>query len=257
MRLNLTKMATPLIAPMAALALALAAPQAVAQDKAAMPAAQKQAIEQIVKEYLNAHPEVVVDAIKAYRERQEKAEEERSQQAVQAHRKMLTDSATTPIGGNPKGNVTIVEFFDYRCGYCKRAYPSVQELLKSDGNIRYVYKELPILGEQSMFATKVALAGWRADPKKYEAFRGAMMSVQGALTEERVFRLAKEAGYDADALKKGMAAPEVQAMITDNYKLAELLGITGTPAFVIGEKLVPGAVSIDTMRDLVAQARKG
>ena len=251
---------TMIAAPLTALALAISALSAPAQAQgkaAAMTDAQKQAVEQIVREYLTQNPEVVVDAIKVYRERQEKAEEARNQAALQTHRAKLFDDASTPIGGNPKGDVTIVEFFDYRCGYCKRAFPSVQELLKSDGNIRYVYKELPILGEQSMFASRAALAGFRADPKKYEAFRGAMMSAQGALTEERVLRLAKESGYDPAALKKGMAAPEVQAMISENYKLAENLGITGTPAFVIGDQLVPGAVSVDTMRELVAKARKG
>lgn len=247
---------TRLTAAAALAAVMLTAPAAHAADKApATP--DKAAVEQIVHDYLLDHPEVIVDAIRKYREQQQAAEDQKAQVLLQAHRDILLNDPGTPVGGNPKGDVTIVEFFDYHCGYCKKVFPAIQELIKSDGNIRYVYKELPILGAESVFATRVALAGWQTDPKKYEKLRNAMMATHGALPQERVFRLAKEAGYDTAALKKAMASPEVQARIDGNYKLAETLNIRGTPAFIIGNELVPGAVDIDTLKELVAKARKG
>ena len=218
---------------------------------------QQKAIEKIVHDYLVKNPEVLIEAMNELDAKQAAADQKKQGDAIAKYHKQIFEDPTSYVAGNPKGDVTIVEFFDYHCGYCKKVFPEVQKLLKSDGNIRYVYKELPILSPESVFAARAALAGWKTDPAKYEALRNSLMSTHGALPKERVFRLAKEAGYDTDALRKTVDSPEIQAKIKDNFNLAQTLNIRGTPAFIIGDTLVPGAVDIDTLRQLVAQARKG
>ena len=238
---------------------------AYAQSKSVIPgpaqspvsAAQRAEMEKIIREYLLANPEIVIEAIQIYREREEKAQQLRAQAALAHSKELLINDPDSPVGGNPKGDVTIVEFFDYRCGYCKRILPTLQEVLNTDKNVRVVFKEFPILGPLSVFASQAALAAHKLDPKKYEAFHNAMMATPGGLSEKRVLRLAKEQGYDPTAIRKEMEAPDIQERIRKNHLLAETLNIRGTPAFVIGNELVPGAVDLDQLRQLIAQARSG
>lgn len=237
-------------------------PAALAQDKAAaqaqaMDPQQRGAIETIVRDYLLANPEVIVDAIRLYREREQQAQEARAQQALSAHKDSLTNDPHAPVAGNPKGDVTVVEFFDYHCGYCKRVFPVLRELLDSDKNLRWVFKEFPILGPESVIASRAALAAWNLDPAKYLDFHAALMGTSGGLPEERILKIAKSTGYDAGKLKKEMDSEAVTAEINRNHQLAETLGIRGTPAFIVGNELVPGAVDVDTLRQLIAKARKG
>ena len=217
--------------------------------------AQKQAVEQLVHDYLMKNPEVLLESLQAYDAKQRDAHEQLAQKAVASSRDPLERDASTPVGGDPKGDVTVVEFFDYRCGYCKKALPSVQELLKSDGNIRMVFKELPILGPDSVTAAQAALAAWNIAPDKYVSLHMALMEARGDLSEARVLDIAKKVGIDPAKLKTAMADPQIKAQLERNAELAQTLQIGGTPAFVIGGKLVPGAVDLATMREMVKAAR--
>lgn len=212
------------------------------------------AIEKIVREYLIQNPEVLVEAMNELRRRQEVTAAEAAKLAVAAHKAELFNDASSPVGGNPKGDVTLVEFFDYHCGYCKQVHEPLQTLLREDRNIRVVYKELPILMPESRIAAAGALAAARQN--KYVEFHNALMETRGKLTKERVLALAKELKLDVARLEKDMDLPEIQADIDRNLKLAANLGVDGTPAFAVGEHLAPGALDINQLRELVAAARK-
>jgi protein-disulfide isomerase len=229
-----------------------------AQDKPpAMTPQERGNVENVVREYLLANPEVIVEAIRIYREREQQAQEAKAREALAAHKGALLDGSDSPFAGNPKGDVTVVEFFDYHCGYCKRVFPLLQELLKTDKNLRWVFKEFPILGPESVTASRAALAAWQVDPAKYVAYHAALMQASGRLSEERVLKIAEGVGYDAGKLKKAMSSDPVEREINRNHQIAETLGIRGTPAFIVGNELVPGAIDIDTLRRLIAEARKG
>ncbi|MCH8834790.1 MAG: DsbA family protein [Proteobacteria bacterium] len=166
---------------------------------------------------------------------------------------LLNDPAS-PVGGNPDGDVTLVEFFDYQCPYCKTIFPSIQELLAEDRKLRFVFKEIPVLGKDSVFAARAALAARRQG--KYLEFHMALMPARGKLTESRVMGLAEKVGLDVDRLRRDMAERTIGDMIRRNLELADALGIDGTPAFIIGDTQVPGAVEIDTLKTLIARARQ-
>ncbi len=218
---------------------------------------QRKAIEQVVREYLENNPEILIDALKSLRQRQKAEQRTRSQTALASRRSELDNDPATPIGGNTSGNVTLVEFFDYQCGFCKRVLPAVQELLRGDGNIRFVFKEFPILGPESVFAARAALAAWKQDHGRYNKFHFALMATKGKLSEDKVMAVAAKSGLDVDRLRRDMAAPEIDDVLQKNFRLAEDLGIRGTPAFVIGDRLVPGAIDLKTFQKLIAEARKG
>lgn len=218
---------------------------------------QKRAVEDVVRQYLRDNPEVLVDAIRALRLKQQADSARRVQDTLTSMRRDLENDPTSPVGGNPQGNVTVVEFFDYNCPYCKKVFPSVRRLLEADGKIRYVLKELPILGPQSVVAARAALAIWKLDSKRYMPFHASMMKTRGKLTEATIFDLAAEAGLNPAALKKAMTEPWIDQALQKNDGLAAALNITGTPAFVIGNQVVPGAVDMETLKEMVAAARKG
>ena len=161
----------------------------------------------------------------------------------------------SPVGWNRDGDVTIVEFFDYRCPYCRAVAPRLAQLKKEDRGIRYVYKEWPILGPASKVAARAALAAWKQG--RYEEFHEALMTYPGQLTEKGVFKTAERVGIDVDRLRQDMEAPEIAQALARTQQLASALGITGTPAFVIGNELVPGAVSLEQLKLFVRRARKG
>ncbi len=210
-------------------------------------------IERIVRDYLLAHPEVLIQSLTEYQQRQKVAEKERQQQAVGASRAELTQDPDSPVMGNPEGDVAIVEFFDYKCPYCKRVAGTVKDVVAADGKIRLVMKEFPILGPQSIKAARAALAVARQG--KYEEFHWALMTEPGDMSDPHIRRVARAVGVDVDRMMADMESPEIQAMIQRNNDLAQTLQITGTPAFVIGDTLVPGAVDRKTLERLVAQAR--
>jgi protein-disulfide isomerase len=214
---------------------------------------QRQAVESIIHDYLLQHPEVPIEAIRAAEEKVKTEAGEKAKQALVARRSEIFDDPGTPVGGNPKGDVTLVEFFDYRCPYCKQVQPRLQELLAGDRELRIAYKEFPILGPVSVVAARAALAAQRQG--KYAAFHNAMMAASGQITEDTVYQVAGAVGLDADRLKRDMASPQIDAGLKANHALAEALDITGTPGFVIGDQIVPGAIELSSLRDLVAGAR--
>jgi protein-disulfide isomerase len=211
-------------------------------------------IEQIIHDYLLSHPEVVLEALKATQAQDKQKQAEASRAAIAAKRKELLDDPADPVGGNPKGDVTLVEFFDYRCPYCKQVEPAVEAILKEDPKLRIVYKEFPILGKESTFAAHVAFAVLKQG--KYAQFHDAMMAAKGDITEDAILKIAAAAGLDIAKLKADMNAPEIDQIIKRTYDLAETLGVNGTPGFVIGDNLIPGAADLATLKEMVATARK-
>ncbi len=216
-------------------------------------AAQIEGIEQIVRDYLLAHPEVMIQSLTEYQQRQKVAEKQRQQESVVASLPALTQDPDAPVLGNPDGDVVIVEFFDYKCPYCKRVAGTLKDVVAADGNIRLIMKEFPILGPQSIKAARAALAVARQG--KYEAFHWALMVEPGDMTDPHIRKVARGVGVDVDRMMTDMEAPEIQAMIKRNNDLAQTLRISGTPAFVIGDTLVPGAIDRKALEKLIAQAR--
>lgn len=211
-------------------------------------------LESRVRAYLLANPEVIFEAARAYQQRQANVTAARRRQALARQGKALRVSSVLPVAGNPRGDVTIVEFFDYRCGFCKRSFGPLQALLAADGNIRFVFKELPLLGPESDFAARAAIASARQG--KYVAFHGAMMRHRGRFDPDTVFAIAGNLGLDVDRLRADMAEPRVGTLISEIRRQAEMLGVSGTPAFVIGDAVVPGYVGLHEMQRLVAAARE-
>ncbi|QJE72952.1 DsbA family protein [Aerophototrophica crusticola] len=226
---------------------------ALAQDKGAKPL-DRAAVEQIVREYILAHPEIILEAVQELDKREKQATEQAQADALKANRDKLVASPTSPVGGNPKGDVTLVEFFDYNCGYCKKAHPERVEAVKADGKVRVVYKEFPILAPSSEEAAKAALAA--AKQGKYEAMHSALMSNAGRLDSAAIDAAAKTAGVDVAKMRKDMEDAAITREIEDNKALASALGIRGTPGFVVGDTLIPGAIEKDQFALVFASARE-
>lgn len=214
---------------------------------------QRQEIEAIVRDYLVKNPDLMLDLLQAAQDKIKSDSRDKAAAALVAHRRELFDDPDSPVAGNPKGDVSLVEFFDYRCPYCKQVVPALEALLAEDKQLRFVFKEFPVLGPDSVTAAKAALAARRQG--KYDAMHRALMATKGQLNEAAVFKVAGAAGLDVDRLKRDMSAPEIGRMLKVNHKLAEALEIRGTPAFVVGDEIVPGAISLDALKQLVEVAR--
>jgi protein-disulfide isomerase len=219
-----------------------------------LPLAQREAIEGIIRDYLLHNPDVLIEALRGAEDKLNREADAKAVKVLGDRRSEIFDDPATPVGGNPQGDATIVEFFDYRCPYCKQVLPSLQTLLKEDRKLRFVYKEMPVLGPQSVTAAHAALAAKRQG--KYEAFHNAMMAAKGQITDETVYKVAGSVGLDVDRLKQDMSAPEIEQAIKANLALADALNIHGTPGFIIGNHIVPGAVDLDSLRTMIADARK-
>ncbi len=215
---------------------------------------QRQAIEGIIHDYLMQNPDVMIEALKAAEAKANSEADASAAQALRERHREIFDDPATPVGGNPEGDVTIVEFFDYRCPYCKQVQPTLKTLLDQDRRLRFIYKEMPVLGAPSVVAAHAALAA--RSQGKYEAFHTVMMAAKGQITEDVVYQVAGSIGLDVDRLKRDMAAPEIDQALKANLALASALDIHGTPGFIIGEHVVPGAIDLDALKNLVADARK-
>jgi protein-disulfide isomerase len=213
----------------------------------------REGVEEMIRQYILTHPEVLMESLRAFQERQQAQERERTAAALVARAAELLQDPATPVGGNPQGDVTVVEFFDYRCGYCQRMAATLTQLLAEDRNVRLVYKELPILGPESVLAARAALAA-RAQGK-YLPFHGALLAAGGPLTLEEILKVARTIPLDTEKLQADMQAPEIQEALQRNRALAQQLGIRGTPAFIVGAELVPGALELPRLKELVAKAR--
>jgi protein-disulfide isomerase len=219
------------------------------------PALTREQIEQIVREYLIKNPDVVIDALRAAETQRREAAQRETQKAIVAQREQLLRDAMSPVGGNVAGDVTVVEFFDYACPHCKSVATPVKQLLRDDPNVRLVYKELPVLGEASVSAARAALAAHAQGT--YAAFHDALMANRAPLNDAVIFRVAAQVGLDVDRLKTDMASAPVSEALQKNHALAQALGVNGTPAFVIGDDVAPGAVPLARLKDMVVRARQG
>ena len=236
-----------------AAALPLSTNPAMAQKAAAL---DEKAIREIVIKTIKERPEIILEALRTL---EAKAEAAKSGAAKDALKSMAADifrHKDDPVGGNPDGDITLVEFFDYNCGFCKRAHPGIVKLLKEDGKIRYVYKEFPILGAGSLLAARAALAA--RDMGRYKKFSNALMESKGTLNSERIFSIAKATGLDVDKLKAQIESGKDAAndIVRRNYKIAEALDINGPPAFIVGDQVIRGAAGVEVIKAAVAKARK-
>jgi len=222
-------------------------------------APQRDEIGSIVREYLIAHPEVLQEAMVELEKRQTAAEAQKHKTAVTENAKELFSSPRQVVLGNPFGNVTFVEFFDYNCGYCKRAMDDMLTLLKDDPKLKVVLKEFPVLGPGSVEAAQVAVAVRMQDKtgKKYLEFHQKLLGGRGQADKARALAVAKEIGLNMAQLDKDVASPEVKATLQENFKLAEQLGLNGTPSYVIGDNVVVGAVGLPNLQEKINTVRCG
>jgi len=214
---------------------------------------QRKEIESIVRDFLSNHPEMLLDAIQAADDKLKSEAKDKATKALAERRQEVFNDPKTPTGGNPKGDVSLVEFFDYRCPYCKEVEPSLEKLIAEDRQLRLVYKEFPVLGPESDIAAHVALAAVRQG--KYDAFHRAMMAAKGHIDEAVIYKVAGSVGLDIDRLKQDIKSPDIDKALKANLDLGNALAIDGTPAFVIGNDIIPGAISLDALKQQIAAAR--
>ena len=215
--------------------------------------AQKPAFEELIRDYILANPEVVVEALQVYEEKRKLAEQEAAKEMVTTRWEELANDPFTPVVGNPDGDVTVIEFFDYRCPYCISVAGNLRANVQADGNIRLVMKEFPILGPESEYAARVALAASKQG--EYEKVHFAFMSTKSKVTKDSALKLAEKIGLDMDRLRADMESEEISQEIKNNRRLATELQIRGTPSFVIGDNVVRGAVDMAKFRRIVEQVR--
>ena len=218
---------------------------------------QRAEVEAIIKNYLIAHPEIIRDAINELQRREDAAAAAEQTKAIAANRELLFDSSRQIVFGNPKGDVTLVEFFDYNCTYCRRAQADMKQLLANDQNLRIVMKEFPVLGDGSVEAAQVGIAIHAIAPDRYFAFHDAMLGEHGQVNGERALAVAEEIGLDRAKIQEAMKSPEVKATIGEAYDLAAKLQLTGTPSYVTAKEVIVGAIGYDGLKEKIGQARCG
>ncbi len=214
--------------------------------------AQKKEIETIVKQVISDNPELILDTVRKFQENQELKAAQSAEENLKDYKDFFAKK-DLPMVGNPDGDVTIVEFFDFNCGYCKKAFEDVQKIYNEDKNVRIVFMDMPILSPTSSKMTSIALAAHKQG--KYFEMHKAFMDYRGSQTDEAFFKLAEKLGLDMNKLKEDMKSADVQAFITKSKTMAQSLGIRGTPGFIIGEKVYPGYIGMDAMRKAVKNAR--
>ncbi|MEL6690625.1 MAG: DsbA family protein [Pseudomonadota bacterium] len=233
-----------------ALAFFVAAAPALAFDIDAMTDAERQAFQDEVRSYLLANPQVLVEALTIYQEQNSDGA------LINANYDALVGDDHSWVGGNPEGDITIVEFLDYRCGFCRRAFPEVEQLVSTDGNIRIIVKELPVLGPQSELASRFAIATLQTEgPDAYKTVHDTLMTFRGQISERALARVADDNGFDVDTIIAAMDSPEVAQVIDENRSLAQALRVNGTPTFVIGGQMLRGFLPLEGMTEIVAQER--
>lgn len=229
----------------------MSAPLSAAEESLSDPQAEE--VRKLVRETLMKNPEIIIEAMEAYQARMEEETQARQKQQLSALEDLLYNAAESPVIGNPKGDVELIEFFDYQCGYCKRVYKDMMEAVNADGNVKVIMKEFAILGPVSEIAARVALAAEQQG--KYEIIHDALMTSKGRLSEDKVFALAQELGLDMEKLRTDMQGESVSTEINRNRQIAQMLGITGTPAFIIGDNVIPGAVPAEALSEAIKAQR--
>ena len=209
---------------------------------------------QFIADYLRSNPEILLEVSEILRAKQAALQEEAKTLALKTHREQIERHPMTPVTGNADGDVTLVEFFDYNCGYCKRVFAYMKDIDQDDPNLRIVWKEFPILGPVSRFAAQAAMAADRQG--KYFEFHLALMSGGRLVSEEQVLKIADKSGLDVEQLKTDMGDPAISAYLDETMQLANALGITGTPGFVIGDEVIAGAISETEMKRVIEYTRQ-
>lgn len=240
---------------LAACAAALIALTPAAFADAAFNDAQKKEIGEIVRQYLMDNPEVLLDVSRALEAKQQQQEQEQRTQVLQSNAEQIFRSPADYVAGNPKGDVTIVEFFDYNCGWCKKGFPEVMSLVEKDKNLRVVLKEFPIFGGDSDYAAMAAIASKKQD--KYWDLHQALFSHEGKVTKESVDEIATKVGIDLAKLKEDMKDPAIAKELADTHALAQSLAINGTPAFIVDDKVSPGYLPADGLTAMIEEVRTG
>jgi protein-disulfide isomerase len=215
---------------------------------------QERAVRDVLRQELKEHPELVLDAIRQLQTRDRQANEDRHRDLILLHEDEMAADSEDFVAGNPKGDVTLVEFFDYRCPYCKAMAEPLQALVKKDGKLRLVLKEFPILGPNSTLASKASIG---ARPQgRYLAFHEALLTHKGDLDDKAITAIARGLGIDTGKMKARAEDPQVTAKLARNLDLGRALELDGTPAFIIGDTLIPGAVDLEMLEQAIAEARK-
>jgi protein-disulfide isomerase len=214
-----------------------------------------EALQQAIHDYILAHPEVLIQSLRIAKKREETRIADQNKTLIASLKNDLVDDPNAPVRGNPRGDVTLVVFSDYRCPYCRQVEPFLQALIKNDPGLRVVVKELPILGPASVYAARMALAAYKQG--KYEQFHGAVMSKRSNFDEATLLKLSEEVGLALDRLKTDMNSPEVDAEIKGTTEIAKALRLSGTPAFIAGTEFIPGATDLETLQALLDEARHG
>ncbi len=253
MRSVLLALCAALIGGGAVLAAGLTAPSRIATPATTDSVGQRPLGKQI-REYLIANPEVLVEAMQELERKQDTQRDAVAQKAIRQHKAELLADPDAPFSGNANGDVVIVDFNDYQCPYCKRAHQAVKQVVGADSKVKVVYKDLPILGEPSRIAALAALAA--AKQGKHAALHDALMETSSKLDRARILEIAASVGLDVALLEKDMEDPKFKQLIDRNMALAGALGVRGTPAFVIGDQFVPGAVDAAALKQLIADARR-
>ena len=222
-------------------------------DNSPFTALQKNDIRNTVREYLLDNPQVIVEAIELLQAQQQQSQQRQNRGAIAANMEQLVNSRVDPFIGNPDASVTVVEFFDYQCPYCKRMAEDLAKIAAEDPDVKIIFKEFPVFGRESTLAARAALAS--AKQGKYPEFHLAIMGLRGAPSENAIFRVASQLGLDLDRLRRDMRSPSIERQIQDNLRLARQVGVRGTPAYIVGNQLAPGAMSPEQMRQLIAEKR--
>ena len=223
-------------------------------DAAKAPVA-NEALDRAIHDYILAHPDVLIQSLRIAKEREQILISDQNKGLIASLKKDLVDSPNSPVRGNPTGDVTLVEFFDYRCPYCRQVEPFLQTLIKKDPGLRVVEKEFPILGPASVYTARIALAAYKQG--KYEQFHQVVLSKKSNVDEATILKMAEEVGLDLDRVKTDMNSSEVDAEIKRTAEIAKALRLSGTPAFVVGTELIPGATDLETLQALLVEARHG
>ena len=229
-----------------------ASPMARAQDD--LTPKQQEAVKKLVHDYIMENPGIIADAIEALRQKEDLAAEAAAKKALTDRKDEVFNDPDAPVLGNPKGDVTLVEFFDYRCPYCKAMADQIADVVKADGKTKLVMKEFAVLGPELVTAAKAALAS--REQKKYEEFHRALMHLKEPLTEKTLMKTAADVGINTDKLKKDMDDPKVDTILKNNLKLAHDLNLDATPTFIIGDQIITGAVPSQNLKQLIDQTRK-
>lgn len=210
----------------------------------------KTEVEKIIEEYILNNPEIILQSVNDY---QTNGVSERQQRALEGNKRQLFENSFTPYAGNKDGDIVVVEFFDYNCGYCKRAYENVNKLINADKNVKFIFKEFPILGPTSETAARWALAAHNQD--KYVEFHNALMQSKGRISDKLLEDVATSLNLDLDKMKKDSQSDTITEYIASNRALASELRITGTPGFIIQDEVIPGAISYEEMVTVIADKR--